>query len=130
MRESELFGLESWRFRGDLSDVYKYFTGENEEQGARVFSVVPTDTTRGDGHKINNREFDLNIGEHCFTVSGRTQELLPREAVDSPTMEVFKTQLNRVMGSLAYLNHIEQHGWKNMISRSLFKIAFNSATEV
>lgn len=81
-----------------------------------VFSVVSTDTTRGSGHKINKRELNSNIGEHCFTVSGKTQQLLSREAVDSPTTEVLKTQLDTVMGSLGYVTHIEQHSWTNMKS--------------
>jgi len=36
--------------------VYKYLTGSTEEEGARLFSVMPTDQTRSNGHKLKNRK--------------------------------------------------------------------------
>lgn len=31
--------------------MYEYMMGGNEEEGARLFSVVPTDRAGGNGHK-------------------------------------------------------------------------------
>lgn len=38
--------------QGDLTKVYIYMMGENEEERTRLALVVPNDRTRGSGHKI------------------------------------------------------------------------------
>jgi len=52
--------------QGDLINMHKYLQGGNEEEGARLFSVVPTDGTRGDGCKLPHMKFSLNTQNHCF----------------------------------------------------------------
>ncbi|KFW09285.1 hypothetical protein N327_10340, partial [Fulmarus glacialis] len=52
------------------------------------------------GHKLEHGRFPLNIRKHFFTV--RVTEhwhKLPRENVESPSMEILKSHLDVVLGS-------------------------------
>jgi len=100
MRELGLFSLKKRRLRGDLIKASKYLRGGCQQDGARLFSVVPSDKTRGNGHKLKLRKFHLNMRKKFFPL--RVMEhwnRLPRGAVDSP-LETFKTRLDKVLCSL------------------------------
>ena len=97
-----LFSLRKRRLRGYLINVYQYLKGGGKQMDeARHFSVVCSDRTMSNGLKLVHRKFCTNMWKSFFTV--RVTEhwnRLPREAVQSPSMEIFKTRLDAYLCDL------------------------------
>jgi len=99
LRELGLFSPEKRRLRGDLRNAYKYLQDGRQEDAARLCSGVPRDRTRANGHKLKPRKFHLKTKNFALRVMEHWNRL-PREVVESPSLEIFHTRPDKVLCSL------------------------------
>ncbi|GAB0186757.1 hypothetical protein GRJ2_001141000 [Grus japonensis] len=102
LREFGLFSLEKRRLWGDLITAFQYLKeGAYKKSGEGLFTRAWSDRTRGNGFKLKEGRFKLDIRNKFFTVRVvRHWNRLPREVVAAPSLEVFEARLDGALGNL------------------------------
>lgn len=89
------------RFRGDLIALHTYQKGGCSEVGIGLFCHLSSERTKGNGLKLHQGLFTLNIRKICSTERVvRPWNKVPRSVVEAQSLEVFKKSLDVALGNM------------------------------
>ena len=98
LRTLGLSSLEKRRLRGDLIALYSFLRRGGE--GADLFSLGSRERTHGNGPKLCQGRFRLDMRKHFFGERmAKHWNRLPREVVDAPSLSVFKRHLDNALNN-------------------------------
>ena len=98
----ESWGCSAWRrLWGHLIAAFQYLKKAYTKDGEGLVRRACSDRTRGNGFKLKEDRFRLDIRKTFFTVRVvRHSHRLPREAVAAPSLAVFKARLDGALSNL------------------------------
>jgi len=101
LRGLGLFSLKKTRLGGNLITVLQYLKDICTGSGGSLFTRSHVEETRGNGYKLQWERFHLRIRKTFLTVRAINHwNNLPRDVVESPSLEVFRMRLDRVLDNL------------------------------
>ena len=78
-----MFSPEKRRLQGDVTVAFQYFKGVYKHEGNQLFTKVDHNRTRGNGFKLKEGRFTLDVSQKFFTESVvRCWHRPPKEVVD------------------------------------------------
>ena len=81
--------------------AFQYLKGSYRKEEDRLLIRVCGDRTRGNGFKLKEGGFRLDIRKRSFTVGVvRHWNRLHRDVVDATSLEAFKARLDQAVGNL------------------------------
>jgi len=100
------WGCSAWKREGSrvpLQQPSSTCKGAYRKDGEGLFTRVCSDRTRGNGFKLKEGRFRLDIRKKFFTMKVvKHWNRLPREAVDTPSLAVFKARLVGALSNLVW----------------------------
>jgi len=101
LRDLRLFVLEKRRLQRDLITASQYLKGAYKKAVEGLYTRACSDRTRSNGFRLKEGRFRLDIRKKFFTMRVvRHWNRLPREAVDDPSLAVFKARLDVALSNL------------------------------
>ena len=101
LRELGLFRLEKRRLQWHFLAPLQSLKGAYRKAGEGLLIRMWSKRIRGNGFKLQEGRFRLDIRKKYFTVRVvKHWNRLPSKAVDAPFLEVFKARLDRALSNL------------------------------
>jgi len=95
LRQLGLFNLEIRRLWEDLTATFRYLKGAYRKDAERLLITKCSDKTRSNDFKLKKDRFKLDIRRKLLTMRvDRHWNILLREAVSAPFLEVFNSKLS------------------------------------
>ena len=101
LRELGLFSLEKRRLPRDVIAAFQYLEGGYRKAGGELLIRAGNNRTKGNGFKLEEGRFRLDIRKKLFTVKVvRHWHRLPREVVNAPSLETSKARMDEAVSNL------------------------------
>ena len=85
-------------------EAFQYLKGAYKKDGDRLFNRACSNRTRGNGFKLKQGRFRVDIRKKCFRMRVvRHWHRLPREVVDAPSLGTFQVRLDGAWSNLIEL---------------------------
>ena len=100
LRELGLFSVEKRRLQGHLVAAFHYLKGAYKKAGEGLFTRACSDRTRGNGFKLKEGRFRLDVRKFFTVRVVRHWNRLLREVVAAPSLEAFQARLDGALSNL------------------------------